>query len=148
MKKCEKTEKNTLFTRGEKEMKVILIGGSGHIGTYLIPRLVEAGHDVTNITRGLREPYLPHAVWRKVKKITMDRTAEESRGSFGEWRKDVDEEAADRTWDHIARSPNYSIAKARRLLDYRPRYGSLQAIAESLGWLVENSRLAVTLAIT
>ena len=28
---------------------------------------------------------------------------------------------ADGTWDHIAHSPNCSIAKARRLLDYQPR---------------------------
>ena len=33
-------------------MKVIVTGGTGHIGTYLIPRLVEAGHEVICITRG------------------------------------------------------------------------------------------------
>jgi nucleoside-diphosphate-sugar epimerase len=317
-------------------MKVILIGGSGHIGTYLVPRLVEAGHQVVNVTRGRREPYQPHAAWEKVERIQLDRTEEESRGHFGKavrdlspdvvidlicfnpdsarqlvealrgetlhylccgttwihgpsvlvptteeecrnpfgeygiqklaleeyllrearlrgfpatllhpghitgkgwspispvgnrdprifsrlakgkevvlpnlgmetlhhvhaddvaqafmkalnnrscavgegfhvvspqaltmrgyaeavaswfgrearlkfvpfehWRENIDPEEAGRTWDHIARSPNYSIAKARRLLDYNPRYGSLQAIYESLMWLVEHGRLEV-----
>ena len=49
-----------------------------------------------------------------------------------EWRKTVIEKEASITWDHIARSPNCSIAKARRLLGYEPRYRSLEAIKESL----------------
>jgi nucleoside-diphosphate-sugar epimerase len=42
------------------------------------------------------------------------------------------------TWDHIAHSPNCSIAKARRLLGYHPRYSSLQAVRESVDWLIEH----------
>ncbi len=49
-----------------------------------------------------------------------------------EWRAGVPEKDANITWDHIARSPIYSIEKARRLLDYQPRYRSLDAIRESL----------------
>ncbi|NBE94342.1 NAD-dependent epimerase/dehydratase family protein [Nonomuraea sp. KC401] len=64
-------------------MRVVVIGGSGHIGTYLIPRLVAAGHDVVAVSRGKREPYTPHAAWRRVEQITVDRTAEESGGTFG-----------------------------------------------------------------
>ena len=37
-----------------------------------------------------------------------------------EWRKTVPEKEAASTWEHIARSPNASIEKARRLLDYEP----------------------------
>jgi nucleoside-diphosphate-sugar epimerase len=48
------------------------------------------------------------------------------------WRKTVTEKEASTTWDHIARSPNCSIEKARRLLGYEPRYRSLDAIRESL----------------
>ena len=33
-------------------MRVVIIGGSGHVGTYLVPRLVEAGHKVINLSRG------------------------------------------------------------------------------------------------
>lgn len=52
-----------------------------------------------------------------------------------EWRRTVSPEAAGATWDHIAHSPNCSIAKAVRLLDFRPRYSSLQAVREALEWL-------------
>jgi nucleoside-diphosphate-sugar epimerase len=54
-----------------------------------------------------------------------------------EWRKTVAEEYAVQTWDHIAHSPNAGIAKAQRLLAYHPRYTSLQAIYESLQWLIQ-----------
>ncbi|MFD2357599.1 NAD-dependent epimerase/dehydratase family protein [Nonomuraea ferruginea] len=42
-------------------MRVVVIGASGHIGTYLVPRLVEAGHDVVAVSRGTRRPYTPTA---------------------------------------------------------------------------------------
>jgi nucleoside-diphosphate-sugar epimerase len=63
-----------------------------------------------------------------------------------EWRAGASEKDANITWDHIARSPNFSIEKARRLLNYEPRYRSLEAIRESLSaldWLpVQESFLA------
>ena len=65
-------------------MRVIIIGGSGHIGTYLIPRLVEAGHEVTNIRRGDSSPYQPHAAWKWVQPVTADRHAEDQAGVFGQ----------------------------------------------------------------
>lgn len=51
--------------------------------------------------------------------------------------------AADLTWDHIAHSPNSSIAKAERLLGYRPRYSSLDAVREALDWLAAHHRVPV-----
>jgi len=63
-------------------MRVAIIGGTGHIGTYLVPRLVEAGHAVMCINRGLRDPYIPHPAWEHVKRVTMDRAAEEASGDF------------------------------------------------------------------
>jgi len=53
-----------------------------------------------------------------------------------EWRKTVSEKEAGITWDHIARSPSCSIRKAERLLDYQPRYSSLEAVRESVLWLL------------
>ena len=64
-------------------MKITVIGGTGHIGTYLTPRLVELGHEVTVISRGRRKPYLPHAAWGSVQIINLDREAEEKAGFFG-----------------------------------------------------------------
>src|SRR5262249_46283322 len=39
-----------------------------------------------------------------------------------EWRSTVSEEEAAATWDHVMHSPNASIAKAQKLIDYNPRY--------------------------
>jgi nucleoside-diphosphate-sugar epimerase len=64
-------------------MRTVIIGGKGHVGTYLVPRLVEAGHDVICISRGQREPYLPHTAWKWVEQVTLDREAEEAAGAFG-----------------------------------------------------------------
>jgi nucleoside-diphosphate-sugar epimerase len=65
-------------------MRVVVIGGSGHVGTFLVPRLVEAGHEVVSISRGRREPYQAHPAWRSVEQVTLDREAEEAGGTFGE----------------------------------------------------------------
>jgi nucleoside-diphosphate-sugar epimerase len=64
-------------------MRVVVIGGTGHTGTYLVPRLVEAGHEVLNVSRGRQEPYLEHAAWQAVEQVTLDRGAEEAAGTFG-----------------------------------------------------------------
>jgi uncharacterized protein YbjT (DUF2867 family) len=40
-------------------MRVVVIGGTGHTGTYLIPRLIEAGHEVALISRNRRPHYEP-----------------------------------------------------------------------------------------
>ena len=63
--------------------------------------------------------------------------------AWNDWRKTVNPQDASLTWDHIAHSPNCSIAKAERLLDYRPRYTSLEAIHETLMWLIAQRNLVV-----
>ena len=60
-----------------------------------------------------------------------------------EWKTTVSRDEAAATWDHIAHSPNASIAKAERLIGYRPKYSSLQAVTESLQWLIEHQRVSV-----
>lgn len=65
-------------------MRIIVIGGSGHIGTYLIPMLVEAGHQVVNVSRKEREPYQPSAAWKQVEQVRIDRQEAEKSGGFGE----------------------------------------------------------------
>ena len=64
-------------------MRVVVIGGTGHVGTYMVPRLVQAGHDVTVLSRSQRQPYQSHAAWQQVQQIALDRTAEEAAGRFG-----------------------------------------------------------------
>lgn len=63
-------------------MRVVIIGGTGHIGTYLTPRLIEAGHEVINITRGQSQPYLPHPAWKQVQAVVANREAEDTANTF------------------------------------------------------------------
>src|SRR5438034_1056214 len=63
--------------------RIVLIGGSGHVGSYLVPALVERGHELVNVSRGRAVPYRPHVAWKAVEHIHVDRTAEESKGTFG-----------------------------------------------------------------
>jgi nucleoside-diphosphate-sugar epimerase len=63
-------------------MHVVVIGGSGHIGSYLIPRLIAAEHEVHCITRGQQSPYIPDSAWKKVSRIELDREQEDDRGQF------------------------------------------------------------------
>ncbi|MFZ0215941.1 MAG: NAD-dependent epimerase/dehydratase family protein, partial [Candidatus Dormiibacterota bacterium] len=34
--------------------RIVVIGATGHVGTYLVPRLVRAGHEVLALSRGTR----------------------------------------------------------------------------------------------
>ena len=63
--------------------RVVVIGATGHIGTYLVPRLVDGGHEVIAVSRGSREPYHPHPQWNAVTRVTADRDAEDAAGTFG-----------------------------------------------------------------
>ena len=63
-------------------MRTIVIGGTGHIGTYLVPRLVEAGHEIISVSRQNRSPYHSHKAWQSVRQVTLDRTAAEQAGNF------------------------------------------------------------------
>ena len=63
--------------------RIVIIGGSGHVGTYLVPALVERGHEVVNVSRGTAAPYRPHPAWKAVEQVLVDRRAEEAEGNFG-----------------------------------------------------------------
>lgn len=65
-------------------MRVVIIGGTGHIGSYLTPRLVEAGYTVLCVSRGQKTPYRQHAAWKRIEYVEMDREEEEAAGRFGE----------------------------------------------------------------
>jgi nucleoside-diphosphate-sugar epimerase len=64
-------------------VRIIVLGATGHIGTWLVPRLVRDGHDVVAVSRGMRKPYHEFDDWRSVEQIIFDRIAAERDGSYG-----------------------------------------------------------------
>jgi nucleoside-diphosphate-sugar epimerase len=64
--------------------KIVVIGAMGHIGSYLVPRLVRGGHQVTAISRGTQAPYHPSPQWDQVTTITADRDEQDAAGEFGD----------------------------------------------------------------
>lgn len=64
-------------------MRIIVIGATGHIGTYLIPRLVAGGHAVTVVSRGSSAPYIADDAWSRIDVVHADREAEDAAGTFG-----------------------------------------------------------------
>jgi len=91
-------------------MRTVIIGGTGHIGTYLVPRLVEAGHKVINVSRGQREPYQPHSAWKQVQSVVIDREAADQAGTFGHQIRDLRP-------DVVIDNKCYTVDSARRLVE-------------------------------
>ncbi len=83
-------------------MKIIVIGGTGHIGTFLIPRLITGGHEVINISRQNRNPYQKHTAWNQVKQIIIDREEAEKLNAFG---KEINKLSPDIVIDLICFKP-------------------------------------------
>jgi len=71
-------------------LRAVIIGGSGHVGTYLTPRLVQAGYEVVALSRGHSQPYQPNGAWGQVRQVTVDRAAEEAAGTFGQRVRDLE----------------------------------------------------------
>jgi nucleoside-diphosphate-sugar epimerase len=63
--------------------RVVVIGATGHIGSYLVPRLVRGGHEVIAVSRGTRSPYHVSPQWNAVTRVMADREAQDAEGTFG-----------------------------------------------------------------
>ena len=63
--------------------RVVVIGATGHIGSYLVPRLVRGGHEVIAVSRGTRSPYHVSPQWDAVTTVIADREAQDGEGTFG-----------------------------------------------------------------
>ncbi|MFF8681096.1 NAD-dependent epimerase/dehydratase family protein [Streptomyces sp. NPDC015237] len=70
--------------RAANVMRIVVIGGSGHIGTFLVPRLVQAGHEVINISRGTSTAYATDPAWQQVRQVVADRQQQDREGTFGD----------------------------------------------------------------
>ena len=62
---------------------MVVIGATGHIGSYVVPRLVRAGYEVVAVSRGERAPYRQAAEWGLVQRVSADRDAQDAAGTFG-----------------------------------------------------------------
>ncbi|MET1053296.1 MAG: NAD-dependent epimerase/dehydratase family protein [Mycetocola sp.] len=62
--------------------RIVVIGATGHVGGYLVPRLVRGGHDVIAVSRGIRAPYREDAAWQQVTRVALDREAGDADGTF------------------------------------------------------------------
>jgi len=69
--------------------RVVVTGATGHIGTYLVPRLVRAGYEVVAMSRGERQPYHDRPEWRSVHRVTLDREADDAGERIAAERPDV-----------------------------------------------------------
>jgi nucleoside-diphosphate-sugar epimerase len=90
--------------------RVVIIGGTGHVGTYLVPRLVAAGSEVVCVSRGARAPYSPHGAWKSVRAVSLSREDEEKAGAFGR-------KIADLQPDIVIDMICFSEASARHLVE-------------------------------
>jgi nucleoside-diphosphate-sugar epimerase len=90
--------------------RVVVIGATGHIGTYLVPRLVRGGHEVIAMSRGLRNPYHTAPEWARVTRAAVDRDAEDAAGTFGS-------RVAELRPDVVVDLVCFTAASARQLVD-------------------------------
>ena len=90
--------------------RIIVIGGTGHVGSYLVPSLVGEGHDVVSISRGKGESYSQHAAWNRVEQVVADRKAEEEAGTFAG-------RVADLKGDIVVDLIAFSLASTRPLVE-------------------------------
>lgn len=91
-------------------MRIVVIGATGHIGTWLVPRLIRAGHEVVAVSRGEREPYQRFPEWSGVDHVVVDREMAEREGSFG---RRISELKADAVADLIC----FDVESAAHLVD-------------------------------
>ncbi|MBM2622123.1 NAD-dependent epimerase/dehydratase family protein [Actinoplanes sp. LDG1-06] len=62
--------------------RVVVIGATGHTGSYLVPRLVRAGHEVVAVSRGERTAHQERPEWGAVERVVADRKDEDAAGTF------------------------------------------------------------------
>jgi nucleoside-diphosphate-sugar epimerase len=91
-------------------MRIVVIGGTGHVGSFLVPRLVRSGHQVVVLSRGARQPYVEDPAWAEVEQIAVDRDAADADGSFPGLVRDLQ---ADVVIDMVC----FTLESARQLVD-------------------------------
>ena len=61
---------------------------------------------------------------------------------YEEWAKTVAPADAAATLEHISRSPNASMEKARHLLGFVPHFSAFDAVQAAVTWLIDHGQLS------
>lgn len=97
-------------------MRAIVIGASGHIGSYMVPELVKKGYEVIALSRGGRKPYTADKPeWAKVKIVHVDRNDMEKEGKFGAFVMSLKPEVI---CDLICYTKDQAVEIAEAAMDY------------------------------
>lgn len=62
----------------------VVLGATGRVGSWLVPRLMQAGYAVSAVTRGRRQPAVWHDAWHNVPGYPLDRATTTVEGVFGD----------------------------------------------------------------
>lgn len=92
-------------------MDIVVIGGTGHIGSHLVPQLASEGHAVTVVSRGQSRPYPADIAWPgELSTVVADRDEQEAAGTFGSL-------VADLGADVVVDLTCFTLDSARQLTD-------------------------------
>ncbi len=94
-----------------KRPKTVVIGGSGHIGSYLVPMLATRNFDVTVFSRGNTHPYPKSVAWDGVELVRANREEEEK---SGRWQERLENASPDVIVDIVCMEPE----SARLMADF------------------------------
>lgn len=119
-------------------MRAVVIGSSGHVGSYTVPALVQAGYEVVSVTRGQKQPYTSGMKeWSEVRSVSCDRESLEQAGDFGRFVLDL---KPDIVCDLICYGRSQAEQIARAVLDRISHYIFIGSI-----WIYEyNMTVPVT----
>ena len=95
-----------------KSKNVLVIGGTGHIGSYLVPLLVSRDYKVTVFSRGTTKPYPGSFIWKNVPIVKIDREREEKNGN---WQEKIEEADPDIIVDIVCFEPESAQLMAELL---------------------------------
>lgn len=79
-----------------RALRILVLGGTGFIGPYIVHESVRRGHTVTILTRGRREPSMFEDAFARVEHVTGDRAEQNAYAGLG-----------DRTFDVVIETSGY-----------------------------------------
>lgn len=114
-------------------MRVLVIGGTGHIGSYLTPRLLRRGFDVSVIARHARPQYaVAQMGWDKVHWILCDKNAEEKSGAWARRLAEIDVDAVIDLYTYTPQQNATIVEAFKGRIDHFVHCGSIWAYGPSL----------------